>query len=316
MKLTIYKGHAFSLKVNTFELECPGKGTKEDPILITSKKFNDFFIIMDSELHIHIKDCKFDQFGCSLSKNIIVEKCELNFLKLRSCTDIQIKEAKGEFFDSIKSNNCSFFDCISSKGFGLFKSNNNVIKNCILQKRLDIHLSSGNHFENNQIQEKYKEKTKDQDLIQIKNTFDFVSGKRTSGEKFYEIECEGSGFEKDQFIIEPLEDNYKTLTIEKSIHYAILKNFTLKSLLIALSANKTIENCKVRFFYTNYADKIKIKNVTAERLTIDTTDNLLIENSNIGKLVIHNSNDSDIIINNCKIEYMKKKTATRFGLQT
>jgi len=153
LRVTIYKSYMHSRKRHSFELECQGKGTEDNPILISSESFPNSFIILESNLFIYIKDCRFNQFSCSLSKNLVLENCILNYLELKSCSEIKIKKVQGKFFNIIKSNNCVFTDCVYTKGFGIFKSNNNLIKNCDLKKKLIVKSSKGNLYENNQILE-------------------------------------------------------------------------------------------------------------------------------------------------------------------
>ncbi len=126
----------------------------------------------------------------------------------------------------------------------------------------------------------------------------------------------GSGIKEDPFIIEPVEDKYQSLTIYKSINYVILKNFNLKSILLAQCRNITIENCEIRHFHITYCLNIKIKDIYVNNLILDTCDKIFIEDCNIGKLTIHYYEKGKIIFKNCSFKKISKKLIRHLELNS
>ncbi|MFW9879445.1 MAG: hypothetical protein ACFFG0_40730 [Candidatus Thorarchaeota archaeon] len=118
-----------------------------------------------------------------------------------------------------------------------------------------------------------------------------------------EIECKGNGTKKDPAILEPSEDLPDDFHINKSDIYLHVKNCDNHLISVNTCKNITIEGCNVVvFILINCSDVNLIKNTISKRLRLQDCKDIIIDQSNIEKLVIDYSHSN--IIRNCTINHL------------
>jgi len=112
-----------------------GKGTKENPILITK---SDFFpekpLIYKSEKYILLNKCVIDELELFKCKNIIIQECEFNFLTIWKSTTLEIKNSTIlstlEIIKSVK----IILESSEINEFASFSNSENTFKDCVISK--------------------------------------------------------------------------------------------------------------------------------------------------------------------------------------
>jgi hypothetical protein len=118
----------------TIEFDCPGKGTKAEPYLITPETHPPkIFRIYELKKHVLIKDVKIG--------GLMLVKCE-NFSLIGS-----------EFgaIGLLRSRNCLVEDCQLTNAIEIFKSINIIVQNCKIGT-LKLNKAHNNKITNNEIQ--------------------------------------------------------------------------------------------------------------------------------------------------------------------
>ncbi len=142
----------FHKQKDTYNLsEFRGEGSIDNPIIIESiETFPEPFKMNKSKSHITIRKCNLSSAILYKCQNITIEVCKINFLDLKSCSDIKIRKTSihNELYLSTCKNN-EIIDCNVGK-LTMNISYNNLIQNCKIQI-IENEFSKGNIFEKNEI---------------------------------------------------------------------------------------------------------------------------------------------------------------------
>ncbi|MFX1488508.1 MAG: hypothetical protein ACFFBI_05130 [Promethearchaeota archaeon] len=170
MKIPIYVLKTIGYYIDYIEksLECKGKGTEEDPVIIEpSEDLPKSFKIKNSNLFIIVRDCTLRALNFDSCKNVKLENCEFIQSTLVKCSNFRIinltytKKLKLNFSNDIIIEDCNI------KRLDIYRSNSNVIRDCNISKLKHIR-SDNNNFKANELpesQKKHIEKSRYSDLI-------------------------------------------------------------------------------------------------------------------------------------------------------
>jgi len=100
-----------------FELACNEEGNKMEPVVIdNSLLLPKRITIKNNELNINIKNISFTKLGFMTSKNIVVKDCNIDLLRMKSCSNI------------------TFISCIMTRDLKFKKCQEIKFENCIIKK--------------------------------------------------------------------------------------------------------------------------------------------------------------------------------------
>jgi hypothetical protein len=150
MKLIIFeRDFAFNkVSFKKTEIECEGKGNKENPIIIDSSTLtpNSFYIKNNNMQFINFKNLDKNHISLEVCHNITIDNCKFNYLELYNSAYIKINNI------SVRKS-CKLCYCqeiliqdSSINKMKLYQANSNIIKNCSFNK-IKKTLSNGNKFE-------------------------------------------------------------------------------------------------------------------------------------------------------------------------
>ncbi len=320
MKLTLRRNYSrwrnFA-KIEEFEINCKGSGSKEDPLVIDSfLRLPTDFDIMESDLYILIKDCTLKYVNLLYSKNITIENTTFEILNLCYCSYIKIQKIRCDSVLFIVCHNCSFEDSRSQEWFQLYKCFNNVFKNCEIWNIFwDIlHLSRGNIFENNQVHRRYEYDSKiiQKPLLENYKTFS-VGGLGL----LTELICKGNGTKADPAIFDYFDQNNQEFDLRKIIknrHFLIFKNFKLKYVKLIDSQHIIFENCSFsEYINLKFCSDIKMKSISTNILKFGASKDVIIENSDIQILKTFKKLAGTITLKNCIIKKIKKNAIDKIN---
>ena len=118
-----------------FELTCNEEGNKVEPVVIDNfLPLPNRITIKDNELNIHINNISFAKLGFITSKNIIVKDCNIDLLRMKSCSNIifinciMTRDLKFKECQDIKFENCII------KKIVYVKSTEITLKHCYINK--------------------------------------------------------------------------------------------------------------------------------------------------------------------------------------
>jgi len=100
-----------------FELACNEEGNKMEPVVIdNSLPLPNRITIKDNELNVNVKNISFAKLGFMTSKNIVVEDCNIDLLRMKSCSNI------------------TFISCIMTRDLKVKECQEIKFENCIIKK--------------------------------------------------------------------------------------------------------------------------------------------------------------------------------------
>jgi hypothetical protein len=138
MKLIVFEREIRfnSISFKKAEIECEGKGNKENPIIMDSLTLtpDSFYIKNNNKQFIHLKNLDKNHISLEVCHNIIIENCRLNYLEVYNSTNIIIKNIS--IRKSIKLGYCQeiLIQDSSINKIKLYQINSIKIKNCNIKK--------------------------------------------------------------------------------------------------------------------------------------------------------------------------------------
>ncbi|MFX1478258.1 MAG: hypothetical protein ACFFCI_09005 [Promethearchaeota archaeon] len=309
MKIVIDVTSKYSEKFNVAELDCKGSGTKDDPLIIDeSVSIPTSFELNESELYIQMKNCMLLKLKISISKNILIEDCHIDWFELSGCSEIEIINVISGLIGMGMSNNCILNGCTIERELSIANSSNNLIKNFNVKKRLDYNLferCTDNIFENNKISERYSGKIRT-DSIEDKNT-EKKQQIFTIVESSEEIECTGTGFKEEPFVFTPQEFWRQALYLLETVHYVLINNFNLKYIFLGRCKNKFIKDCDVRTIEVEHCSNIRIEKTNLKNLRFGPCENVIVTDCTIDKIEMYKSFRGGVVIKNCTVRRVGKR---------
>ncbi|MFX1489301.1 MAG: hypothetical protein ACFFBI_09150 [Promethearchaeota archaeon] len=316
MKIKIEKTSRYSEISNVIELDCKGNGTKDDPLIIDeSVSLPTSFELNESELYIQMKNCMLLKLKISISKNILIEDCHIDWFELSGCSKIEIVNVISGLIGMGMSNNCILNGCTIERELSIANSSYNLIKNCIVKKRLDYNLFErciDTTFENNKIPERYIGKIRTA-AIKDKNT-EKKHQIFTIVESAEEIECTGTGFKEEPFVFTPQKFWHHALYLLETVHYVLINDFNLRYIFLGRCKNKFIKNCDVRTIEMEHCSNIRIERTNLKYLRCGPCENVIVTDCTIDKIEIYKSFRGGVIIKNCSVRQVGKR-ADRLNLE-
>lgn len=137
MKFTIYRNYNFGrlLITEDIDIECEGKGTAEDPLIITpSEKIPTNFFLQNSKINVIIRN--FNTYNISLLSclNVTIANSKLNKLFIIESHDNEIKSTSCQYLKILKSSHInienSFFERVKVKN----SLNKILIRDCTINR--------------------------------------------------------------------------------------------------------------------------------------------------------------------------------------
>ncbi|MFX1478257.1 MAG: hypothetical protein ACFFCI_09000 [Promethearchaeota archaeon] len=313
MTIRIDKSYYYSGKNNTIELDCKGKGTKDDPFIIDgSVALPNSVEINESDAFIYLINCRISKLGITISKNITIKNSYIEQVWLSSCRDVRILNCLNRTIGLEMSQNCVLDGCKIERGFSSWCSSYNVIKNCTIKKIWEYNIfgrCKDNVFENNKIPEKYLAKLKRESMKKFNNntTQNQIFSIIESDPDY--VECTGTGFKEDPFIFMlqdiPCDSTY--FSFLESVHYVHIKHYDLHRLFFGFCKNKFINDCDIIALGLNYCSNVKIQKSHIQYLRLGHSKNILVSNCIVENLKLKKSFNGGIIFENCTIDLIKGK---------
>ena len=100
-----------------FELACNEEGNKMEPVVIdNSLPLPNRITIKDNDLNVNVNNISFAKLGFMTSKNIVVEDCNIDLLRMKSCSNI------------------TFISCIMTRDLKFKECQEIKFENCIIKK--------------------------------------------------------------------------------------------------------------------------------------------------------------------------------------
>lgn len=317
MKFNIYRTPKYSEKNNIIELNCEGNGTENDPLIIDEfVPLPKSFEINDSEIFIHITNHTLSNLKISISKNITIDNCYIEWFELNSCAHIKISKASSVLMGIGMCNNCTLDGCIIWGTLSITNSSHNVIKNCDVHQRLIYNIFNQcrvNIFEGLDIPERDTDK-----ILQDSSTgLDYSKNEQlfTIVESSQKIEGTGTGFKEDPFIFTPQEFSRQGFSLMESVHYVLIKNFNLRFIFLGRCKNKFIEDCKVRSIELKHCSNIRLDRTDLKTLRLGQCQDVTIDNCTIEILRLEKSFDEGVFIKDCLIRQIKGKNFDKLKLK-
>jgi hypothetical protein len=129
-----------------FELACNEEGNKMEPVVIdNSLPLPNRITIKDNELNVNVNNINFAKLGFMTSKNIVVKDCNIDLLRMKSCSNITFincsmtRDLKFKECQQIKFENCII------KKIVYVKSTEVAFDHCYINKIKDW-MSKNNQF--------------------------------------------------------------------------------------------------------------------------------------------------------------------------
>ena len=267
-----YKHSGEPLQFKKIDIECKGAGVKEDPfILDSSSDIPNDFEILESKVHIIIKNCHVNSLVLGYSKNITIKECSFRAVFLYHCADITINKCHINFMTLNVCRNCLLKNSKFDTEFKIFKCYNNTFKACEWDIFFDSNdLSRGNILES--IDDPFIEDILEIQKPLVKTTDSFAISTSTfwHGVILKDIECQGTGTVKDPIIIDNSnvkKIDLKDIVIYHNRHHVIFRNLTLKKIKIYDSKHVTLEGCDIsKSIHLKFCSDIKIRSISMKLL--------------------------------------------------
>ncbi|MFW9876035.1 MAG: hypothetical protein ACFFG0_23275 [Candidatus Thorarchaeota archaeon] len=311
MKIKLYRNYKYSSLNNISEKDCRGSGTENDPVVIDGSipLPREFLEIIDSEIFLLITNRNIKKLRITVSKNVIIKDCSIDWLWLSGCSDIKLVNVKSPSVVLEMCHNCILDDC--EIRLHLFNSTHNLIKNCtidFLESNLYLR-SKDNIFENNNIHDKY--------LAKISNQMTYDEQVFTVTEVTPPmIKCSGTGFVEDPFIFD-LKDfsDSDSIYLMESAHNILINNYNIRLIWFKRCKNKIIEDCKLKYLGIEFCSDIKIEKDIIEKLYLGESKNLSIINCTIKKVKLKRSFKGGVVFKNCTLLQIKGKSVNKVKLE-
>jgi hypothetical protein len=149
MILTIYQKKVYpnALYFSRFEIECPGAGTKEDPVIF--EPFEDIpkaLYLRDYDIFILIRNLDKKYISLINCRNITMTDCQLQYLDIFKCSNIKIKNLSVVKLSRLYASRDLRIEDTFIEKIKLKQSSSNFFKNCSFNK-IEKTLSPNNNFE-------------------------------------------------------------------------------------------------------------------------------------------------------------------------
>ncbi|MFW9872715.1 MAG: hypothetical protein ACFFG0_06390 [Candidatus Thorarchaeota archaeon] len=153
----------FILSYRASWLECKGSGTEDDPVIIEpSADLPKDFIIRNSNLYIHIKNCTIPHLTLEKCKNVMVEGCTLSICVLHKCLNITVKNSSISNFLTVYVSHGNIIEDVTINKLNIHHSNSNLVKKCKIDNII-YKFSKDNKFQGNIFPEKLLAQWRKQD---------------------------------------------------------------------------------------------------------------------------------------------------------